>query len=265
MTTFPIYKTYFIRVMFTTNPLLTFSISNDAVTPANGDTVRISIRDIEVFTSAGSNVFQQPTSAIPTLLNLPQCSKAIPDTVPPVCPSCTDNLIPDSTGVCNCPPGYYKLTPGSSTCLQCSTTFCDECDPQIPSFCKKCSLNRVADSTGKCICETGFEDSFGKCITCKVECQSCKNTDTCETCKTSYPIINQPTNFNPVPSSGQCVCQNGYYLTTQGLFPICSLCTGTLCANCLMYNGNLYCSSCLPNTNSYLSSSITTLDGSQIG
>ena len=98
-----------------------------------------------------------------------------------------------------------------------------------------------------CECETGYYDAgVALCEGCFVDCVTCDgpNATQCLSCNGS---------LNRVLSSGECVCDTGYYLASGN----CAYC-GVGCLSCSESGGTITCSNCDTANNWSLSSGTCT-------
>ncbi|KAL4462922.1 hypothetical protein ABPG72_019574 [Tetrahymena utriculariae] len=151
----------------------------------------------------------------------------------PLCVSCSEQAPNQCT---SCQVGFF-LDAASSTCQRCSQncinctslsscTICKEgyglnstnyCSVTCMYNCQKCYLdafecqqcyqNKVVNSTsGACECPSGqYEDQYGNCQNCKINCQKCSSIRNCFECNEGYKLL---------PFSQTCTNQNfSYFLS----------------------------------------------------
>ena len=95
--------------------------------------------------------------------------------------------------------------------------------------CLLCKLNNQISKEGVCVCEEGFhQGENGDCISCHLDCLSCKNSEECIIC----------VDVNSHPGKLGCDCINGYW--KNSLTSKCELCS----EECLTCYNNVECLIC---------------------
>ncbi|CAG9316198.1 unnamed protein product [Blepharisma stoltei] len=180
------------------------------------------------------------------------------------CLTCEDPTHMSAAPTCSCP-SYSTLVGNACTCnsgyFYSSTTQCSQCDPHC-STCSTSATTCVAcsDSThmtpapacvcpansslfvSSCVCNQGYYYSSSTvCSACSTNCLTCSTQPTiCDTCVDSVHMTSPPGCYcpaNSILSGNSCVCNNGFYFSSNSL---CSVCSSN-CATCNTGNACLTC------------------------
>lgn len=176
-------------------------------------------------------------------------------TSPGICSVCKDTVHMSPAPNCQCPansvlaaadcvcnPGYFYLS--TTACSACNSN-CYTCQTQA-SNCQSCvdtvhmtvapacacpSNSQLSDSI--CVCNAGYYySSSSVCSPCSNECATCDtNPNTCDSCIDPTHMTNAPACDCPVNgtlSSGSCICNAGFYYSTD---TVCSACNPN-CSTC---------------------------------
>ncbi|CAG9330192.1 unnamed protein product [Blepharisma stoltei] len=184
------------------------------------------------------------------------CSDSVHMSSPPTC-ACPNNAALHSSN-CVCNSGYYfsSNTVCSACSIQCETcsvsnTNCKTCiDYLHMSDAPACSCPaNSAIIQGECVCNTGyFFNTLTVCSACMSNCMNCIYSATnCVACSDPTHMSAAPTCACPANSAligGLCVCNKGYYYSSN---TVCSICS-PVCATCTVAHD--VCSSCTDSVHS---------------
>jgi len=198
--------------------------------------------------------YSNPTTCLACNNNCATC-----DTNPNTCDTCIDSVHMSAAPLCQCPtqstlttgacvcnPGYYYSA--ATTCSQCSgqcvtcsqsSTNCGSCtDTTHMSSAPGCNCPAQATLVGNaCVCNAGYFYSANTvCSQCAGNCGTCVTTQAnCLTCSDTTHMTAAPACACPAFSTltnGQCVCNDGYYFSSNS---VCSPCAGQ-CQTCSALN-----------------------------